>query len=117
MKRDDFYQSPWMKGTDLPLGGANFTIAKLTTEEIGQDRESMPIMDVEESEKRLILKKRQWGSLWDLLGADKKGGNSHWPGKSIRLTPVEVETPNGPKLTIRISAATDDEIAFEEETA
>ncbi len=98
MKFNDIFPSRFLKSEDLKGQDLVLTIAGVTMEEVGQERQMKAVLGFEKTDKCLVLNKTNGLTLASLHGNETDA----WIGKRIALFPTRV--PFGGKLvdTIRI---------------
>jgi hypothetical protein len=106
MKSTQIFPSRWLKPADLESDSEHFTVKKVVMEEVGEKRESKPVMTFKETDKALILNFTNWNSIAELTGKDD---SDDWPGHKIKLVRVKLQIRKEIVDAIRIEAP-DDEI-------
>jgi hypothetical protein len=103
MTKNDVFPSQWKKAADLDTEGEELTIKEATTEKIGENSETKPVVWFEECNEGLICNVTNWNIIVELTGEED---SDNWPGKRIKL--VRARVPFGGKIVdaIRIEAAT-----------
>ncbi len=105
MKASEFYQSPFLRGTDIskPVRAQieRYEVGEFTDQKTGQEQKRI-ILRFTGKQKALVLNKSQARTLITAYGDEMDG----WPGKSVILSPGQA--PNG-QPTIVLAAMPEDE--------
>jgi len=89
--RNYYFPSPWMRASDLPPEGKNFTVTGVDDEIVGKDETLKPALTFEETDKKLLLNATQFDAMMQLTGDEDA---DHWTGVRVRLIPVTVTIEN-----------------------
>jgi hypothetical protein len=102
MTRNQLFPSRWLKANDIAPDGEEVTIRSVTIEQVGQNRETKPVVAFEELDRALVCNRTNFSSIADLTG---EPDTDNWPGHRVKL--VRVHVPFGSKNVeaIRIEAA------------
>lgn len=98
MDMNDFVSSEYLKADDLKGRSLRATIAAVTIEQLGQARESKPVVSFVGRNKRLVLNKTNTRTLIAGFGAESSG----WVGQTVELYAAEVELQGRPTLGVRL---------------
>ena len=88
MKMSDAFPSKFLKASDLGNNQVVVEIWKVKMEEIGQDRESKPVIYFRGKDKGLVLNKVNTETIAGLVGSWE---SDEWPGHKIKLGTAKVE--------------------------
>jgi hypothetical protein len=97
MKVSQVYPGRWLKPVDLGRKAVRKKIARIEYQEVGRDRETMPIAAFEDGSKPWIINSRNARFLGEHLGDDMDG----WGGSVVELYSVTVEVGGKTIETIR----------------
>lgn len=103
MNIDSAFPSQYLKASDLGNSQPVVTIARVTTEEVGRDRERKPVVYFEGKEKGVVLNKTNANKIASLVGSRN---TDDWKGKAIRLYATETEFGGETVECIRVKSAT-----------
>jgi hypothetical protein len=92
------YPSRFIKHADLDGKPAAKTITHVEKMEVGRDREILPVLFFEGSERGMVLNRTNARFLAARLGDDSK----RWAGKTVELYPTAVDVGGKPIATIRL---------------
>lgn len=100
MNINNAFPSKYLKSGDVENGDLVLTIARVTTETVGQgaDAEQKPIVYFSETEKGLVLNKVNANSISNLYGPETDA----WTGRRIALFSTEVDFAGRPTLALRV---------------
>lgn len=100
MNINNAFPSKYLKSGDVENGDLVLTIARVTTETVGQgaDAEQKPIVYFTETEKGLVLNKVNANSISNLYGPETDA----WTGRRISLFSTEVDFAGRPTLALRV---------------
>jgi len=101
MNIDQAFPSKYLKASDLPEDGVAvpFTIAEVTTEEIGKDRQVKPVIRFKGQEKTFVANKTNCNTIAKALGSRD---TDDWEGKTILLYATEVQFGDEMVESIRV---------------
>jgi hypothetical protein len=102
MKRSDIYPSKYIKATDITADGQDVTISSVTLQEVGEDRETKPVIMFEELNRGVICNRTNWDSIADITGAPD---SDDWQGRRIKLYRAKVPFGSKTVEAVRIEAA------------
>lgn len=98
MKMSDAFPSKWVASSDLAGKDVTLNIAGVTMEEVGRDRERLPVVWFHGAQKGLVLNKTNGNTISGMYGDD----TDNWTGRPITLYATEVEYAGQITLGIRI---------------
>lgn len=101
---DSLFPSNFLKASDLKGQRRTVTIAKVTREKIGKNKELKPIVYFTNVKKGMVLNKTNAERIAFATGARDV---AQWPGKKVTLFEDIVDTPQGMMPAIRVMAADD----------
>ncbi len=102
MNINDAFPSKYLKAGDLPEEGSQqFTIEKITIEEIGRDKEKKPVIYFEEDQKGLVCNKTNARTIARVLGSEDF---EDWTGQKISLGRAEVDFQGEMVESIRVKS-------------
>ena len=105
MNINDAFPSKYMKAGDLPEEGSQaFTIEKITLEEIGQDRQTKPVIYFEEFDRALVCNKTNARTIARSLGSEEF---DDWIGQTVRLYRTETDFKGDIVEAIRVRGKSD----------
>ncbi len=87
MNINELFPSKFVAAHELLSQDVTVQIARVTQEEVGEDREKRPILYFSGMNKGMVLNKTNAKRIAGLYGVD----TNHWIGKSITLYPSETE--------------------------
>lgn len=102
MRVSDAFPSTHIKASDLQDRDATVTIAKVTIEEIGKDRENKPVLYFQGKEKGLVLNKTNAQTIAGLYGQE----TDDWVGKAITIFPTQTDFAGEQVECIRVRLRT-----------
>lgn len=97
---DDFYESKWLKSSDLNGASHIATIEAVTIETLGDPErpQRKPVLRLKGKQKGLVLNKVNALTISAAFGK----AFAAWPGRQIELFSLIVQGPNGPIPGIRV---------------
>jgi hypothetical protein len=106
MNINDAYPSRYLKVGDLPdEGSQQVTIESISLEEVGRDRDTVPVIYFQEFKKGFTCNKTNARAIARLIGSIEF---DDWIGQKITLYATETENPQGELVdTIRVRTKTD----------
>ena len=84
MKMSQAFPSKWLSAPDLEGKSHVLTMKSVTMEEVGQDKETLPVLHFENAKKGLALNKTNAGMIANSYGDD----SDNWTGGKIELYPT-----------------------------
>ena len=82
-KRHELFPSKYVKHADLHSREITVTIAKMTMEEVGTEKEQKPVLHFKEAEKGLVLNVTNYDNIAIAYGEE----TDDWAGKQVVLYP------------------------------
>ena len=101
MKMSEAFPSAYLKSTDIGDNPVTHIMDKVTMEEVGQEREKLPVLHFQTTDKSLVLNKTNANAITALYGDDTMG----WNGRSIELFVIQTEFAGKVVPGIRVRAA------------
>jgi hypothetical protein len=82
MRMNDMYPSKYLRAADIGDGERTLTVATVSFEEVGEDRENKPVVRFSDEKKELVLNKTNAERLAYIAGTDE---SNEWAGLKITL--------------------------------
>lgn len=95
---DEMYPSKWLKPDEVPDGDLILTVADVTFEGVGPEKEMKLVLAFRENTKRLVCNVTNAKTLKGLYGKDP----NEWIGKRIALYATEVPFGGEQRMGIRV---------------
>ncbi len=98
MNINDAFPSKYIKASDLQGQDVPVTISKIEWEEVGQEKDRLPILYFEGRERGLALNKTNTFTIGDIHGQEM----DNWGGKEITLFPTQTDFQGKQVACIRV---------------
>lgn len=98
MNINEAFPSKYLKASDIDESGMSVTIANVTEEEVGKDKEVRPVLYFDGEEKGIILNKTNATNISKLYGYE----TDDWIGKKVQLGTAWVDFQGQSVEAIRI---------------
>jgi hypothetical protein len=102
MKKADAFPSRFWKAEDVKDQSAVVTIAYMTTDQIGPDKQEKYILYFQDSKKQLVLNATNWDTIVDITG---ETDSDMWSGHCIKLVHARVDFGGKKVDAVRVRAA------------
>ncbi len=110
------FPSSFLKGSDVEDGPIVLTMASASLEEVGKEKEELPVVRFQDDPRGLVLNVTNNNFLIENFGKKSEG----WFGKQVELYAIDTEFAGRPTKGLRvrlpktatIDTALDDEVPF-----
>ena len=102
MHIDEMFPSKFLKATDIG-NSRQFTIDRVTIEEVGQDRERKPVLHFTGEQKALVLNKTNGSMIAAIMHSDD---TASWARKTLTLItePISYQGRTNPGIRVRAAS-------------